>query len=272
MIEERARHEPRVTVVVNPSATRGKKGAIAEGVGAAQHQLLAFTDADCRPGSGWLSAVSAAHPPDPCIVLGYGPLGRRSTSLNRLIRFETLTTAMLTAASVGLAVPYMAVGRNLSYSKSVISKMPTKRSGAQLLSGDDDLFVQDAAKAGVPVRYLFDPESFVVSPAPDSITGWIRQKRRHISASRAYRPMAKIVLGVFHVTAVLCWIAPIAIGWPGVALLAAKLSVQWPITAAAAARFREPAIGPIVPLLDLGLLLILLVAGPAGVLFPPKKW
>jgi cellulose synthase/poly-beta-1,6-N-acetylglucosamine synthase-like glycosyltransferase len=272
VIEEAASRDPRITVVENTDTTRGKKGAITTGVGAARHELLAFTDADCRPKPGWLAAVAAAHGPDPDVVVGYGPLAHQPGPLNALIRFETLTTAMMTAASIGLGHPYMAVGRNLSYSKSVVSKLPSRRSGSHLLSGDDDLFIQDAARAGIPICYLFDPESFVVSPSPESLTSWVRQKRRHISASRAYHPLTKIVLGAFHAAAVMTWIAPLVIGWPGLILIGIKLAVQWPITVAGATTFREPDFRIPVPLLDLGLLIVLMISGPWGVLFPPKKW
>ncbi|HKL89002.1 MAG TPA: glycosyltransferase, partial [Salinibacter sp.] len=56
--EERA--HATVLQIAEPTRPR-KKNALARGIEAARHDLLAFTDADCRPPPDWLSVLAATH-------------------------------------------------------------------------------------------------------------------------------------------------------------------------------------------------------------------
>jgi len=162
--------DPRFRLVENPVDRSGKKGAVSTGIGEARHDLIALTDADCRPGRGWLSAVARAHGESAAIVVGYGPYSREKSILNSLIRYETFATAMMTAGAIGLGYPYMAVGRNLSYPKEVAVKLHTRARGQVLLSGDDDLFVQEASHSGFGVRYLICAQDFSGLASPEAPT------------------------------------------------------------------------------------------------------
>jgi len=272
LISDRCDRDPRFRIVKNPNNRRGKKGAVSTGIAEARFDLIVLTDADCRPGPEWLSAIARAHGERAEIVVGYGPYSREKSMLNRLIRYETLATAMMTAGAIGFGHPYMAVGRNLSYPREVANMVGRRSRGTSLLSGDDDLLVQEASKSGFPVRYLLDPGSFVESDAPSTFRAWFRQKRRHVSASRSYRIPAAAALVAFHGSSLSCWIAPLVIGLPGVFFLVVKFAAQWPAVASAASRFGEKGLVALLPLLDLMWLVMLLVVSPVGVVFPPKKW
>ncbi|MGB3542681.1 glycosyltransferase, partial [Rubrivirga sp.] len=100
-----------------------KKHALECGVGAARHDRLAFTDADGRPDPEWLATLArwsaledeSSLEDGGAVLIGYGPYIREPGLLNRFVRYETVTTAALAAASVGWNRPWHAVGRNLSY-------------------------------------------------------------------------------------------------------------------------------------------------------------
>ena len=53
------------------------------------------------------------------IVLGYGAYHKAPTLLNKIIRFETFHTALQYFSYALAGMPYMGVGRNLSYKKEV---------------------------------------------------------------------------------------------------------------------------------------------------------
>ena len=87
----------RLVKVVNNEAFWGnKKFALTLGIKAAKKEYLLFTDADCYPTSkDWIREMSSNFTTEKTIVLGYGAYEKVPGSfLNKLIRFETLLTAV----------------------------------------------------------------------------------------------------------------------------------------------------------------------------------
>lgn len=162
----------------------GKKAALSLAIEQARYEHLVFTDADCRPCSpywlSWMAQALASH----SLVLGYGRL-QGSGALGQLAAFETAQTAMHYWSAALRGRPYMGVGRNLAYSRSLFEKAGGHSRHADLLSGDDDLFVL-AAASGSSTTILTHPQSFTESLAPSSWRQWWRQKQRHYSAAWRY--------------------------------------------------------------------------------------
>ncbi|MEM1041445.1 MAG: glycosyltransferase [Bacteroidota bacterium] len=274
LVEEKAAQDTRFRLVqVTDSQDPRKKHALTLGIAAARHGLLAFTDADCTPPPGWLSTLAAHHAATPeAVLVGYGPYRREPGALNAFVRYETLVTALTTAAAVGLGRPYMAVGRNFSYPASVFEQVGGFAHSVQSLSGDDDLLVQEAHRHGVPVRYVFDEVAFVPSEAPRSWRRWARQKLRHTSAGRYYDRGAQAALVVFHASNLLVWVAPLVLGWTGAGLLAGRFLFQRVVLRDAARTFGEADLMLAQPLLDAGYVLYNTVLASLGTLLTPKRW
>jgi cellulose synthase/poly-beta-1,6-N-acetylglucosamine synthase-like glycosyltransferase len=98
----------------------GKKYPLSIGIREAKHEILLLTDADCVPASEhWIEKMQAAYDDNTEIVLGYGAYHKRKGLLNKLIRFETFHTALQYLSYALAGIPYMGVGRNLSYKKSL---------------------------------------------------------------------------------------------------------------------------------------------------------
>ena len=220
-----------------------KKHALERGVEAAAHDRIAFTDADGQPGPGWLATLARwanAADSDPAearrqrdaVLVGYGPYVSEPGLLNLFVRYETVQTAALAAASIGWGRPWHAVGRNLSYPKGLLGRIGGFAHSASSLSGDDDLLVQYVAQTdAAPVRYVWDAEAAVPSLAPPDAAAFWRQKRRHASAGAHYPLAVLAALGAFHTSNLALWIAaPVmhaATGHPiGWGVLAGKLLVQ----------------------------------------------
>jgi glycosyltransferase involved in cell wall biosynthesis len=136
------------------------------------------------------------------IVLGYAPYRPGPGLLNRWIRFETIFTAMQYFSFTLVGRPYMGVGRNLAWHKSLFQRVGGFAAHAHVPSGDDDLLVNAAAHAENTALCLA-PEAFVYSDAESTWADWFRQKQRHLGAGRFYRREHQIALGLLTLTQVL---------------------------------------------------------------------
>ncbi|MEM9052090.1 MAG: glycosyltransferase [Bacteroidota bacterium] len=135
-----------INILENDNYEGGKKYAITLGVKGAKYERLIFTDADCRPVSRkWIQKVVASRTAEGNIVLGYSPYQKTSGFLNRIVRFETFSNGLNYLSFALSGMPYMGVGRNLSYDRSSFFKVGGFKSHYRLLSGDDDLFVNEVA-------------------------------------------------------------------------------------------------------------------------------
>jgi glycosyltransferase involved in cell wall biosynthesis len=178
----------------------GKKFALTIGIKAALHENLFFTDADCRPGSQhWLKTMQTCFlkNQNTQIILGYSPQKKYKGFLNIFIRYETVLTAMAYLSAALLKRPFMGVGRNLAYTKTLFFKHKGFASHQHIICGDDDLFVNQAATP-LNVTIQIHPDAFMVTEPKRKFTDWISQKTRHIHSGKYYKPTDKIFLGAYY--------------------------------------------------------------------------
>ncbi|MEO6731552.1 MAG: glycosyltransferase [Ferruginibacter sp.] len=178
----------------------GKKFPLSVGIKTAKHEIVLLTDADCVPASEWwIDKMQGTYDEDTEIVLGYGAYHKKSGLLNKLVRWETFHTALqyLTYALAGQ--PYMGVGRNLSYKKTIFFRHKGFSAHNHVASGDDDLFI-NTASTKINTKINISPEAFTLSEPPTSWTQWVKQKRRHYSTAKYYRPLHKFLLGLYSLS------------------------------------------------------------------------
>ncbi|MBT8394757.1 MAG: glycosyltransferase, partial [Bacteroidia bacterium] len=132
-----------VDVKNNEAFWANKKYALTLGIKAAKNDYLLFTDADCKPTSKhWIKEMSSQFSNEKTIVLGYGGHSKiKKSVLNKLIRYETMLTAIQYFSFTKFGIPYMGVGRNLAYRKDVFYKVNGFVDHMDINSGDDDLFI-----------------------------------------------------------------------------------------------------------------------------------
>jgi cellulose synthase/poly-beta-1,6-N-acetylglucosamine synthase-like glycosyltransferase len=220
---EQTKNDPRVKMVnVNqlPGHVNGKKFALTLGIKAASYEWILLTDADCRPVSRqWISSMSSHFSDTSHFVLGFSPYQFAPGFLNKFIRFESLVTAIQYFSFAWLGNPYMGVGRNLAYRKSFFLENKGFNTFLNVTGGDDDLFVNRHAKGPSTFAEL-RPESQMVSIPEKSLGSFYRQKVRHLSVGKRYKPKHRILLGVFTATWLMMW-------FTGVAILVADLTYWW---------------------------------------------
>jgi glycosyltransferase involved in cell wall biosynthesis len=198
-----------IDVAANEQFWGSKKYALTLGIKAATNEHLIFSDADCKPiSNNWIQEM-ANNFSNKSIVLGYGSYQKiKNSFLNKVIRFETLLTAIQCFSYAKIRIPYMGVGRNLAYTKSTFFKANGFVNHMHLKSGDDDLFINEVAtKSNISTCYTLD--SFTESIPKTSFKNWIQQKRRHISTATHYKLKHKILLGLFYSSQMLFWLLAI---------------------------------------------------------------
>lgn len=184
----------RVQIIRASIDRSGKKQASNEGVLAAKHDRVLFTDADCTPASSdWAQRMNAI---DKSIVLGYSPMKKTAGLVNLFSRFETYMTGIQYLSYSLAKVPYMGVGRNMIINRSLKALKLGNIKGQDLASGDDDLTI-NAIATGENTGICIHPDSFVFTDSPTTLKGFITQKLRHITTSVHYKVIHQIMLVVF---------------------------------------------------------------------------
>lgn len=178
----------------------GKKFPLSIGIKEAKHEILLLTDADCMPASkNWIAKMQAAFRPEVEVVLGYGAYNKLPGLLNKIIRWETFHTAIQYFGYALSGLPYMGVGRNLSYKKDLFFRNKGFSALNNIASGDDDLFINKVAtKRNTTV--VIDPEAFTVSMPKRTWRDWLRQKKRHYTTGKYYKFSHQFLLGMYAIS------------------------------------------------------------------------
>ena len=173
-----------------------KKMALTVGIKAAKHELLLLTDADCQPaGKDWIANMVRNFDDQTDVVLGYGAYFKKKGFVGKLVSYDTFTIALQYMGFALAGKPYMGVGRNLAYRKSLFFKNKGFASHLKLQSGDDDLFISEVANKH-NTRVEVSPESVTYSVPKETFKSWYTQKFRHLTTSPYYKASAKALIGI----------------------------------------------------------------------------
>ena len=247
-----------VEIGKNKHLLPGKKLPITLGVKAAKYEKMVFTDADCKPASNqWLRIMSETFTENKQIILGYAPYFKTKGIINRIIRYDTAFIGVSYLSFALAKIPYMGVGRNLAYTKKVFESVRGFKSHYSLPSGDDDLFIQEAA---VNQNYTIQisPETFCYSKASETWKGWVRQKTRHYSTSSRYKVIKKALLGIYPISLLLVWLTFVILlfnaKWFAISLIlfGFMIIVKWLIQGKCLRTLNEKGFALAFPLWDLG--------------------
>lgn len=208
-IVENFNHDFSLTLIVlteNEWPDAPKKFALLNGIQAAKNELLLFTDADCiLPDNHFEINRSLFLHHD--VVIGISipeKLPQNLAESFHLIDF--IWTAGLYAFFTRMRLPYMAVGRNWGFKKSLFADSFLKNQN-HILSGDDDLLFQQILqkKPRIAINDLTNTNTRFL----DSFQKIIKQKSRHLETGMAYSNQAKIQLGIVSAIEILGWLGTI---------------------------------------------------------------
>lgn len=256
----------------------GKKLPITLGVKGAKYEHLIMTDADCKPASNeWLQQIAQRFTAGKEIVLGYGPYMKRAGFLNRLVRFDTAWIGVSYMSMAQAKLPYMGVGRNMAYTKDLFNRVHGFKSHYSLPSGDDDLFIQEAAKKS-NYRIALDRKSHCYSEASETWSGWIRQKTRHYTTADRYSVIKKWLLGIYPMTMLLLLISFVILmfstefRWLTLLVFSVVLLLKWYIQGKCFTKLGEKGFVRYLPLWDLFYTLLMPVLYYSAEKKQANKW
>lgn len=255
----------------------GKKIALGVGLRSAKHPHVLLTDADCMPeGRDWISVMAAGFGQGRQIVIGHSPYARAWGLTNLLERYDGVSKTMQYMGFALAGVPYMGVGRNLGYASELFFNAQGSRHHGQLMSGDDDLFINEVARAG-NTAVVADRRAFMTTrPTPDLGTWW-RRKRRHYTTAAHYRFTHQVLLLLLPLARTVFWAALLWLAfrgaWREVAIgLGAQLLVLQPITVAALRRLGAGALAWFAMPMEWLFLFLDPLLYTSTILVKPKRW
>lgn len=267
-----------VTIKEDDTYTHGKKIALMMGIKGANNEHLLLTDADCKPNSKyWLRDMIQHFAGETEIVLGYGGYEKQKGFLNKIIRYDTFMIAVQYLSFALAGKTYMGTGRNLAYKKSLFFKMKGFASHYHIESGDDDLFVNEAAtKQNSKIEVSV--ESHTISRVKKSFKSWFRQKRRHVTTFKFYNGGSKFRLMMMSssqylffmafVAALIFQFQPIIV----LSLFALRLLIQLIIFNKSMKQLAEKDLLLLAPFIEVVLLFIYPIITLSNMLMKKNKW
>jgi len=232
----------------NGTFRNNKKFAATLGIKTAQYEWLLFTDADCQPDSSrWIASMSRWFMDGKDIVLGYGSYPVQKSYLNKWIRYDTCFFTMQYFGFAQMGKAYRGVGCNLAYRKSLFFEHKGFAEHAHILSGDDSLFVNQAAtERNVAVTYIHEAQTRTISNM--SFKEWIWQKRRHIATGKFYKNSQILWLTLEPFSRVLMWVSFVVLMifcpfWQYILIVfMMRMVILMSVMGVAVKRFNEPGI------------------------------
>ncbi len=256
----------------------GKKEALLKGVKAASGDLVLLTDADCEPiGDKWAAEMASLIKKPYELGLGYSPYRKYPGLLNRLIRHETIYTAIQYFSFAFAGMPYMGVGRNLIYKKELIERVNGFHEHIHLASGDDDLFVNAVATSSNTAIQL-SPESFMISEPARTWKAYYRQKSRHLTTGRMYQKKHQLLLGALAVSHLLHYMGGTVLLYIKVStifvflLYVMRMLVVLFMYNRILRKLRDPSLFPWIPIFDFAFVFYYLLFSPSLFKRKTQQW
>jgi cellulose synthase/poly-beta-1,6-N-acetylglucosamine synthase-like glycosyltransferase len=198
-----------LTAASQPTFISSKKAALHQAIMQTDSEWLVFTDADCIPPPTWLQSLADHFFPQTVLVAGFSPQFSSANSWwRRVLLIDSLSAALVSAATIGRQSGVTGAGRNLAYRRSAWCRISGFNSLPDTLSGDDDFIIQKMSRVG-RVYYCMAPEAVVPAQGPENLREFLRQKQRHLSSGRCYPVAVQATYGLYHGLNLLLWLCAV---------------------------------------------------------------
>ena len=273
-LEEVVQFLPQVKLLA--SGATGKKHALMTGFKNAKYDFVLCTDADCTPASrDWIRTMMK-HSGDHGVVIGYSPYLKSPGLLNLLIRFETVMTGIQYLSWAVMGKPYMGVGRNILYPRSLVIAADPFSKHQEIPYGDDDLGLQALSGKSL-IRVCMEKKAHVISTPASSWSQWLKQKHRHLSAGHYYKPDLWWQPGMYGLALIGHWFLLLFMidsltWWKWIPVFAVGLLISWISYFRWTLQLGDKDTASLYPLLEITYAVYLAVMGSVTTLAKKKTW
>lgn len=176
-----------------------KKYAVQTGILAADKEYLVFTDADCEWEIDHLEFYRYLFQKNE-VIIGYSipNISQKKRSFTHQLQWiDACITASKYTFLTNIGYPYMTVGRNWGFKKSLFEPQFLKKH-ADIMSGDDDLLFQQLCQK--TDKITLQTTSNVNTDVKSTFKDWVKQKLRHQQAGSKYSRSSLLLLSMFDLT------------------------------------------------------------------------
>lgn len=175
-----------LNVKVIDAEMNGKKNALKEGIMSATGSLIITTDADCLPGSDWLTSICSFQQSYPCdLIICPVQLVAEKSLFSGLQALEFNTLIASGAGAAGARMPILCNGASLAFTKEVWMQSRHDLVDEQM-SGDDIFLLQSIKRRGGIIRFLKSELAIVFTEPAKTLPSFFKQRVRWASKSPAY--------------------------------------------------------------------------------------
>jgi cellulose synthase/poly-beta-1,6-N-acetylglucosamine synthase-like glycosyltransferase len=172
----------------------GKKAAISFGIDEASGEIILTTDADCRLGKSWISAMVAAFRDDTRMV--FGPVSYIEQA-GLVAKFQSMEFLGLVTSGAGAAMaghPFMCNGASLAYRKEAFLQVNGFVGNEKFISGDDVFLLHKMKKEFGEGAVVFckDEKALVKTYPVKGMRKFFSQRIRWASKSKGYKDLIAI--------------------------------------------------------------------------------
>ena len=189
----------------------GKKKAITHAIetqcNISSNNILAFTDSDCEPDTGWLHDINNAFNNGCDFYAGYSPIVNKTSAsppspikliiqhiIYKLKNIERASIFAISSGSFGLSVPLTCTARNMAYKSTLWQQTEGFSNISHIRSGDDDLMLLKMRKMIKNYHFSFNDKAFVNTYENKNIRTMIDQETRRTSKLKYYPNYIKLLL------------------------------------------------------------------------------
>ncbi|MEI6764523.1 MAG: glycosyltransferase [Bacteroidota bacterium] len=180
------------------SAT-SKKAALSLGIQLTQFDIIAVTDADCIPASGWIRAMANGFSERTVMMIcGMVCFSTDKKWFSKLQSLEFMSLVASGAGASGAGFPFMCNGASMAFRKEAFYKTGAYSDSDGYASGDDVFLLHNIKKAygNSSVQFTNNKEAIVVTAPQPSLRAFYNQRVRWASKSKGYHDIISLLTSV----------------------------------------------------------------------------